>query len=158
MGCSDLACCILPTGCPPISSDLMESGLALWGNDHEEPRPTGSSATLKKSWYLPKVRATYESLLNSAPDASSRARLLSVACKESGSWLDAPPVTSLGLCMDNEVIRIVLGLRLGLPLCDPHPYTQCNQEVGRLGTHGLSCRFSKVRHSRHAAVNDIIKR
>ena len=101
---------------------------------------------------------TYESLLNSAPDASSRARLLSVACKESGAWLDAPPVTSLGLRMDNEVICIALGLRLGLPLCDPHPCTQHNQEVGRLGTHGLSCRFSKGRHSRHAAVNDIIKR
>ena len=66
--------------------------------------------------------------------------------------------TSLGLRMDNEVIRIALGLRLGLPLCDPHLCTQCNQEVGRLGTHGLSCCFSKGRHSRHAAVNDIIKR
>ena len=112
------------TGCPPISSDLMESALALWGNDHEEPRPTGSSAILKKSWDLPKVRATYESLPNSAPDASSRARFLSAACKESGAWLDAPPVTSLGLRMDNEVIRIALGLRLGLPFCDPHPCTQ----------------------------------
>ena len=91
-GCSDLACCILPTDCPPISSDLMESALAIWGSDHKEPRPTGSLASLQKSWDLPKVRATYESLLNSAPDASSRARLLSVACMESGAWLDAPPV------------------------------------------------------------------
>ena len=157
-GCSDLACCILPTGCPLVSSDLMESALAIWGNDHEEPQPTGSMAALQKSWDLPKVKATYKYLLQSAPDASSRARLLSAACKESGAWLDAPPVTSLGLRMDNEVIRIALGLRLGLPLCDPHPCTQCHQEVDRLGTHGLSCRFSRGRHSRHAVVNDVIKR
>ena len=31
-------------------------------------------------------------------------------------------------------------------------------EVNNLRTHGLSCRFSKGRHSRHAALNDIIKR
>ena len=60
--------------------------------------------------------------------------------------------------MDNEVIRIALGLCLGLPIYDPHPCSQCNQEIGRLGTHGLSCHFWKGRHSRHAAVNDIIKR
>ena len=27
-----------------------------------------------------------------------------------------------------------------------------------LGTHGLSCRFSKGRHPRHGAVNDVVKR
>ena len=31
-------------------------------------------------------------------------------------------------------------------------------DIDILGTHGLSCRYSKGRHSRHAAVNDIIKR
>ena len=31
-------------------------------------------------------------------------------------------------------------------------------EVGESGTHGLSCQFSKGWHSRHAAVNDIIRR
>ena len=30
--------------------------------------------------------------------------------------------------------------------------------MDNLDTHGLSCRFSKGRHSRHAALNDIIKR
>ena len=30
--------------------------------------------------------------------------------------------------------------------------------MDELETHGLSCRFSKGRHSRHAAVSNIIKR
>ena len=29
--------------------------------------------------------------------------------------------------------------------------------MGELGTHGLSCRFSKGRHSRHAALKDVLK-
>ena len=34
----------------------------------------------------------------------------------------------------------------------------CGAEVNNLGTHGLSCRFSKGHHSHHVALNDIIKR
>ena len=34
----------------------------------------------------------------------------------------------------------------------------CGADVSTLGTHGLNCRFSRGRHSRHAAVNDIVKR
>ena len=33
----------------------------------------------------------------------------------------------------------------------------CGAEVDKLDTHGLSCRFSKCRHSRHAAINNCIK-
>ena len=157
-GCSELVCCILPPGCNPSSSDLIKSALTIWSSDHTEPPPVGPSANLQKSWDLPKVRASYQALLNTAPEASFKAHLLSVACKESGAWLDAPPVTSLGLCMDNEVIRITLGLCLGAPLCDPHPCTECNNDVDSLGTHSLSCRFSKGHQPPHASINNIIKR
>ena len=39
---------------------------------------------------------------------------------ESGAWLIALPVASLDLRLDNEVVRIAVGLRLSLPLCRPH--------------------------------------
>lgn len=81
-----------------------------------------------------------------------------MATKESGAWLNALPVASLGLRLDNEVVRIAVGLRLGLPLCRPHRCTNCEVEVNDQGTHGLSCRFSKGRHLRHGAVNDVVKR
>ncbi len=54
--------------------------------------------------------------------------------------------------MDNDVIRVAVGLRLGVPLCEPHQCRHCRAEVDHLGTHGLSCRFSKGRHSRHATI------
>ena len=80
--------------------------------------------------------------------------------RESGAWLNALPVASLGLRFDNEVVRVAVGLRLGLPLCRPHQCTHCEAEVNDRGTHGLSCHFSncKGRHSRHGAVNDVVKR
>ena len=59
--------------------------------------------------------------------------------------------------MDNNVVRVAVSLRLGLPMCRPHECSACGAAVDNLGTHGLSCRFSKCRHSRHAALNDIIK-
>ena len=56
------------------------------------------------------------------------------------------------------MVWVVVGLRLGLPLGCSHTCSSCGSEVDELGTHGLSCQFSKGRHSRHAAVNDIIRR
>ena len=97
-------------------------------------------------------------LQQSAADDLTKARLLAVSCPESGAWLNALPISSVGLRMDDEVVRIAVGLRLGLPLCHPHLCSGCGAEVGDDGIHGLSCRYSKGRHSRHAALNDIVKR
>ena len=97
-------------------------------------------------------------LQQSAADDLTKARLIAVSCLESGAWLNALPISSVSVRMDDEVVRIAVGLRLGLPLCHPHLCSGCGAEVGEDGIHGLSCRYSKGRHSRHAALNDIIKR
>ena len=86
-----------------------------------------------------------------------RARLLAVQAKESGAWLNALPVPSLGLRLDDEVVCIAAGLRLGVPLCRPHVCSQCGGHVDELGIHGLSCQFSAGRLSRHTAINTIVK-
>ncbi len=48
-----------------------------------------------------------------------RARLLATATKEAGAWLNVLPISSLGLILDNEAIRIAVGLRFGCPCVDP---------------------------------------
>ena len=106
----------------------------------------------------PKALGTYGSLLNTATDPSDRARLLAVATKESGAWLSALPLSTLGLRMDNDVVRIAVGLRLGAPLSEPHSCKLCGADISSTAVHGLSCRHSKGRHPRHSAVNDIIQR
>ena len=69
-----------------------------------------------------------------------------------------PPMSALGLCMDDNVVRVAVGLRLGVSLCQPHQCPQCGTEVEQLGLHGLSCRMSQGRHSWHAAVKELIRR
>ena len=102
------------------------------------------------------MEETYVQLLQGASDCRSRARLLAAATKESGAWLHALPVSSLGLRMDDHTTRIAVGLRLGTPLCQPHICHHCGGHVDALATHGLSCIKSQGRFSRHAAINAII--
>ena len=85
-------------------------------------------------------------------------RLLAATCKESGAWLNALPISSLGLRVDDTKLRISMSLRLGLPLCRSHTCQHCGAEVSQSATHGLSCKRSAGRHYRHSAVNDIIHR
>ena len=96
-----------------------------------------------------------DSLLQNAPHDLARARLLAVSAKESGAWLNALPSSSLGLRMDDDTIRVAVGLHLGSVLCRPHTCQHCDVEVDRLGLHGLSCKKSEGRHS---AMNDILYR
>ncbi|XP_065902584.1 uncharacterized protein [Dysidea avara] len=81
----------------------------------------------------------YSTLLDSASDAKTKARLLSVSSSESGTWLGALPVPSLGTKLDNEPLRIALGLCLGVPIIVKHTHSG-----GRI--------------PRHAAVNETIRR
>ena len=119
------------------------------------PIHPASCAQIK--WDAPRIEATFNSLLESA-NQLSQARLLAVSRPESGTWLNALPLSSMGLRMDDVVIIIAVGLRLGLPLCHPHECSNCGTQIEEFGTHGLSCCFSRGRHSRHALLNDIIKR
>ena len=89
--------------------------------------------------------------MDNEPDTRSRAHLLAATTKESGAWLNVLPVSSLGLRMDDESIRAAVGLRVGTPLCQPDSCNLCGAEVDHLATHGLSCRWSTGRHSRHSA-------
>ena len=58
--------------------------------------------------------------------------------------------------MDDEKLRIGIGLRLGCPLRLPHICAHCGEHVDQGATHGLSCKWSQGRHSRHGEINDII--
>ena len=65
------------------------------------------------------MEATDDLLVDNAPDAMSRAHLLVPSTKESRAWLNVHPLSSLGLCMDDEIIRVAVSLCLGTPLCQP---------------------------------------
>ena len=59
--------------------------------------------------------------------------------------------------LDNESLRIALGLRLGVLIVVEHTCL-CGSKVDVFGTHGLSCRHSGDRIPWHTAVNETICR
>ena len=101
------------------------------------------------------MQTTYNSLLLSSPNIVSRSRL---ARSESGVWIHTFSMYAIGLRMDDDIVRVAIGLRLGGSLFRPHSCVHCGNQVDHLGHHGLRCRMSQGRHPRHVAINDIIKR
>ena len=144
---SDLAHHILPSHLQSFSLHCEEA-VVLWFQGLELSPPEGSASYRQKSWDAHKVLASAESLLEGAPDATSRARLLAVSTKEAGAWLNALPIPSLGLRLDDNTLRVSVGLRLGSPLCRPHTCHHCGAEVDCHAIHGLifSYRWSKGHH------------
>jgi hypothetical protein len=65
------------------------------------------------------IAESKQSLLLSASDDYTQARLLAVTAFHAGEWFNAPPLSSVGLRTSNDVIRVAACLRLGANLCAP---------------------------------------
>ena len=154
----DLVNCILPPRFELNELLYTDDALEAWAMNHNQPPPQGPVSHLQRSWDSCRVSSVADALLEGAQDELSEARLLATSVSESGAWLNALPISSLGLRMDDETVRVAVGLRLGTSLCHPHSCYHCGVEVDSLGTHGLSCRRSEGRHHRHSALNDIVQR
>ena len=76
--------------------------------------------------------------------------------KFGSKWLNVVPCKNLGLKLDDQQLRISIGLRLGANICVAHT-SHCGKRVERDGLHGLSCTKSADRFSRHATLNSLIK-
>ena len=118
--------------------------------------PIGESGFRQRAWDTPQIEYVQKTLLERA-DQFAQARLLASAQPESGSWISAIPVPSLGTSMSPDEIRIAIALRTGSKICENH-VCKCGKNADEFGFHLLSCRFNEGRHPRHAAINDIICR
>jgi len=92
-----------------------------------------------------------------ASTGTNRARILAVSAPHAGEWLNAYPISSCGLRLNDDAVRVAVGLRVGARLCEPHKCV-CGAEVDALGTHGLNCKRGSGRIARHNFLNDIIWR
>lgn len=120
------------------------------------PFPNESFFGNQKSWDRIKQQAQFDNLLEHA-NQLDRARLLAAKRPESGAWLNAFPIPSLGTHLEDNAFRIAIAQRIGSMVCVPHK-CRCGGSVDSLGLHPLSCRFNSGRAPRHAEVNDIIRR
>ena len=113
--------------------------------------------TKQPFWDRPGVlvdKALVEATLNSL---HSRTSFLAACSQHSGDWLFALPIASCGLKMDDEAVRVAVGLRLGLDLCVPHE-CHCGSMVDARGVHSFVCKRAPGRTARHHALNDLIAR
>ncbi len=125
---------ILPADTSPVTSTLLEEALTVWSSGHDSQPPEGAGATRQKSWDEAGYGVLTSQLLEEARNGACRARLLASASKESGAWLHALPVTSLCLRLDDDSVRIAVGLRLGVPVCGPHSCHHCGADVDAMGS------------------------
>ena len=72
-------------------------------------------------------------------------------------WLFALPIASCGLKLDDEAVRVAVGLRRGLDLCVPHE-CHCGSMFDAQGVHSFVCKKAPGRTARHHALNDLIAR
>ena len=141
-----------------VSEDAeIESAQAMWPSLSACDPPAGAASHAQHSWDIRVCRTIFDSLLNSQTDEVEKARLLAVSAEHSSDWLHALPLSACGLRLDNESLRVSVGLRLGSRLCEPHR-CPCGSMVDSRGLHGLACKKSSGRLSRHQYLNDIIWR
>ena len=136
-GCHSLCLKILPSRLHNLPVPDLVEALSIWKSTSPEPPPTSPAKTQQKAWEGPQTSATFTSLLEQASSGSSRARILSASSGESGAWLNALPVSSLGLRMDDDTVTISVGLCLGVSLCRPHLCRQCGAQVDEFATHRM---------------------
>ena len=119
--------------------------------------PTGLDANAQRNWDQQIIKKSAATLLQAANDAYSKACLLATSAPHAGDWLSASPISSVGLRLTDDALRVAVGLRLGANICSPH-VCRCSAPVDARGNHGLSCVKSAGRQVRHSLINDIINR
>jgi hypothetical protein len=135
----------------------VEAARQTWSDMYNADVPAGINVNMQQSWDIPIRHLDMTSVLVAATTAEDRARLLAVKSPHASDWLFALPISSCGLRLDDEAVRVAVGLRLGLQLCQTHQ-CPCGTIVDTRGLHGLSCRRSSGRAARHQQLNDLVYR
>jgi hypothetical protein len=121
--------------CPAADEDLsvsLDHWLSLTGRPAEDALTVGSQRVLDSAV----IGHIFESLVKNQTTQYQQARLLAAAAAYSGDWLHAVPIPACGLRLNDEAIRVAVGLRLG---CQPYRCV-CGASVDTRGSHALSCK------------------
>ena len=93
------------------------------------------NAMRQAAWDAPVVAEMVDSITDLIRDPYHMARWKASLNPHSGDWLKALPISAIGLRLDDEAVRIAVGIRLGANLCSPHTCA-CGEIVDARGTHG----------------------
>ena len=145
-------------GTPTTDEDFHFAHLLkAWQSQFNIPLPDADTWARQSTWDKPQFQSDKREIWNAASDNYNISRLSAVAAAHSGDWLHALPISACGLRLSNEAVRVAVGFRLGIDICQPHS-CPCGDLVDGKGIHALSCKQSSGRLARHHTVNDIFYR
>ena len=143
--------------CQPSSDPFIATMHSVKFEKHSSKGqpPPGPSTTKQSSWDKASIQKSQQILQEGITTPVDRARVLAVSEPGNGDWFKPYSISSFGLRLDNEVLRIVVAL--WLLLREEHP-CPCGDTVDRSGLHGLSCHMPVGKMARNQMINDIIHR
>jgi len=141
--------------CP--SDAFFETYLAAWKNAHYSPVLPACLPVKQSFWDQPGIMSARAQVEAHCSDPYQTARFHAAAAPHSGDWLLALPISSCGLRLTDDAVRVAVALRLGCSVCVAHN-CRCGSPVDTHGLHGLVCKKAPSKTTRHHAINDVIAR
>jgi len=141
------------TECALCNSNFLQSCLADWSakcGDVPDILPTKQPISDRPGALESKAKVE----ANNTP--YHRASFLAASCQHSGDWLFALPIASCGLKLDEEAVRVAIGLRLGLDFCIPHQ-CHCGSPVDARGLLGrVTCPLASAEKHRAGRLGTML--
>ena len=125
--------------------------------DNINSMPPDPLPSKQSFWDRPSLQADRSVIEASMVEPSQMARFLASGAPHSGDWLLALPIANCELRLEDEAVRVAVGMRLGLDLCVPNRY-QCGSDVDAQGRHVMVCKKAPGKIAKHQVLNDVIWR
>ena len=138
------------SGCTCSDNSYLQQYLSLWSSSSGAVPDTLPGK--QPFWDRPGIQVDRQTVENRLSSPIQQAAFLAATSRHSGDWLFALPIASCGLRLDDEVVRIVIGVRLGLQLCIPHR-CHCGAQVDAHARHSFLCKRAPGRTIRHHHLN-----
>ena len=117
---------VLPTRLSVSSYAPKDVALHFWCQSVDTSPPSPPNDKKQRAWDEPQIAVSFQSLLDVSDSSKMRARHLAASVKESGAWIQALPISAVGLRMTDDEVQTAAALRLGAPVpCATHTSAAC---------------------------------
>ena len=138
-----------------ILDPYVGEAVNLWKVMAKEEVPEAPANSCRRIWDFRVATLVQQDLLSRCVSEVDVAIMKAAGAPHAGDFLNAPPITAVGLRLSDEAIRVAVGYRLESVTCQPHTCI-CGKKVNARGHHGLSCRKSTPRYIHHSQLNNEI--
>jgi len=98
------------------------------------------------------VPVFWQTIAQAKSSLSTPSQLLDASFPHSGDWLHVITISSCGLRLDNEAVRVGVGLRLGLSLYVPHRHTNVTVVLRLMHRNCMALSARKLQEDRTGTV------